>query len=180
MALKMTQKPPSAEPKIFERYLHSDPFQAITVLPKEAKSCLHAHKTRSLSLVSMSPISSNCLCYNAEDFVAPVLDTAAEVLSNPDTDYNDVTLIYCGDHLEGLQEADRQSLSRRSRSRSVIRAELMKALDQSQEPSAEHTAVTPTTEAEGLTINFYSFAESLAKENELEGFNTRKMSELIS
>lgn len=152
----------------------------------------------------MSVVSKGSMCslgliptyYSTEDFVAPVLDTTAEILTDPGINYSEVTIVSCecddsacrskhNRSKDGKASKPPGALNRsRSRSRSFICNSLMGAFDSTSalcedEREEMEGTVTPVYPL-GTTINFYSFADVMNRENELEKFNAQPMSEYLT
>lgn len=174
---------------IFERSLNCNPYQSLPPSRRNSK-CL-GRAGRSMSIVSIGSTASNCLVsplYSAEDYVAPVLDTTAELLTDPDVDYNNVTVVYCD--CDDAQCSRKTCCARpagrerkRTSSRSYILVALMSALDSKQpEEAAPPEAVQSlrgADDADGQTVKFYLFADVINGEHALERFNSATMSEFI-
>lgn len=138
------------------------------------------------SQIASFPISP---CFKPEDLTAPVLDRTAELFADPKTDFNNVTVVFC-DKLE-CPVSRQPSFTNRLRSVSLLNRRrssfcktLMRALSNSDEAAVDPFELRPTmqgpeTEADHV-INFYSFADALCGENNLERFNSRKMSEVLN
>lgn len=144
---------------------------------------------------SMSSLSQIPTYYSTEDFVAPVLDTTTEILTDPEINYSEVTVVSCEcDDSACRSKHNRSKDSKasqppgainrnRSRSRSFICNSLMGAFETSElcEDEKEEIVgtVTPVYPL-GTTINFYSFADVMNRENDLEKFNAQPMSEYLT
>lgn len=185
---------------IFERSLGTSPFQS---LPPSRANTKVANPNRSNGR-SMSITSNGSMCslslipayYSTEDFVAPVLDTTAEILTDPFIDYDEITVVSCECDDSGCRSKHASkskhkvpqrpgSLHRsRSKSRSFICNSLMCAFKNAnlEELEAEEQAdsTLPMSPQEGKTINFYSFADVVNGENDLEKFNSQPMSEYLT
>lgn len=134
--------------------------------------------------------------YSTEDFVAPVLDTTTEILTDPDIDYSEVTIVSCecddsacrSKHktLKDSKNPRRPGALNRSRSksRSFICNSLMGAFETTtelrEEEKEESEEMIAPDSPEGKTINFYSFADVVNRENDLEKFNALPMSEYLT
>ncbi|RLV82968.1 hypothetical protein JA9_003130 [Meyerozyma sp. JA9] len=151
---KLSKNPPqldrSSSSDIFERSIStssfSPPLSAVTSQSGQsqpplkhsvAHSVPHSARSRSMSTVSASSQMSGTpyaipMHHNTEDFVAPVLDTTTEVLSDPSIDMNDVEIV-CPCDTDDDSEHDcaavRPPVSRsRSRSRSIISMSLRQCI----------------------------------------------------
>lgn len=147
-----------------------------------------------MSVASLGSTNSNCLvpgCYSAEDYIAPVLDTTTEILTDPSTDFDSVTIVYCDCEDSNCvgksgkaKSCHKPITKRRSSSRSFICNSLLSALDTKHTDELTYEEEMKTSDTveleEGQTINFYSFADVINGEHDLERFNSTKMSEIIS
>lgn len=187
---------------IFERSLSTSPFKSFPPSRRNSKAALSKRQDRSMSIASIGSVGSANLIqayYSTEDFVAPVLDTTAELLTDPCIDYDEVTVVSCDCDDLGCRKLDKKdknekknekhprpgALQRtRSKSRSFICNSLMGAFDNGQYleevESEEATESTPPTSPEGKTVNFYSFADVVNGEHDLEKFNAQPMSEYLT
>lgn len=187
---------------IFERSLSTSPFRSLPPSRRNSKVGLPATKRtgRSMSVASNGSMSSLNLIsayYNTEDFVAPVLDTTAEILTDPGIDLDEVTVVFCEceDHacrskhkstekISNYPQRPGSLLGSRKKSRSFICNSLMGAFDNcaclEEAETEEHTESSPpVSPQDGKTINFYSFADVVNGENALEKFNSQPMSEYL-
>lgn len=214
-----TSWPPKFEPSqqkdddIFERSLNMSPFRSFTLgsnFKKRASrklSCVSQDIpfNRSMSIVSMDSQASGKLIamhHSTEDFIPPVLDLTAEILTDPLIDLDSVNVVCCdcesapcqapSKHEQDLKKCklkngnlSRPRLRSQSRSRSFICTSLMSALPPQPSEEDELPQDPPDIEniepgEENKTINFYSFNDVLNGEKELERFNTFRMSNLLS
>lgn len=176
---------------IFERSLSTSPFQSLTSSRRNSRAGMVPIR-RSMSVASNCSNSSCPMPYNTEDYIAPVLDSTTEILTNPEIDLHNVNIVYC-DCGETLCRSPTLTKSKclknrpkpRSRSRLFICNSLLSALNHSPvDESESESDFKPLSEEEldpdGHTINFYSFADVLNGEQELEKFNTLRVSEYLS
>lgn len=187
---------------IFERSLSTSPFQSFNTSRRNSKVANSIRRTgRSMSVTSTGSVCSLNLIpahYSTEDFVAPVLDTTAEILTDPRIDYDDITVVSCecddsacrSKHLpkgkgQKSSQRPRPILRSRSKSRSFICTSLMEAFDHGEllegtECEKESGVTPPLSPQDGITINFYSFADVVNGEHDLEKFNSQPMSEYLA
>ncbi|SGZ57389.1 CIC11C00000005854 [Sungouiella intermedia] len=183
---------------IFERSLSTSPFKSLPPSRRNSRVGLRPNG-RSMSVVSNGSVCSLNLIpahYSTEDFVAPVLDTTTEILTDPGIDYSEVTIVSCecddstcrsrhSRHKDSKASLRPGVLNRsRSKSRSFICNSLMGAFDTTDEVREEEKEdaeeFTTPVSPEGKTINFYSFADVVNGENDLEKFNAQPMSEFLT
>lgn len=78
--------------------------------------------------------------YSTENYIPPILDTTAELVTDPKVDYNSIQLNCCGDDADGaalgddLAADDAELFTPRSRLRSIISTSLMSCLDPQHAP----------------------------------------------
>lgn len=184
---------------IFERSLSTSPFRSLPPSRRNSKVGLLKRSGRSMSIASNGSMNSLNLMsayYSTEDFVAPVLDTTAEIFTDPGVDLDEVTVVFCecDDHAcrskhkshEKSPKAPQRPghLAARSKSRSFICNSLMGAFDNSEcleevESEGPSESSPPVSPQDGKTINLYSFADVVNGENALERFNSQTMSEYL-
>lgn len=184
---------PERDDDIFERSLGVSPYQSLVSSRRNLR--VGVPIGRSLSVVSTGSNSYKPLFFNTEDFVAPVLDSTTEIITDPTIDLNKVNIVYCDCGEPVCRTASNTSPRKcpknksrprsRSRSRLFVCASLMSALHPSPadvESEGEASAVqeTPELGADGLTINFYSFADVLNGEQDPDTFSTLRMSNYLS
>lgn len=168
---------PTRRDSIFERSVSLDPFLPEWSQPNSPPKLNRVMLVASSGSMGLGQLAA---CLNSEDFVAPVLDSTAELFSDPNSHLDDVTVLLC--ECDGSKHGCKRNPLNRTRSRLAICNKLMKALDVSvddepveAEPDEEPAADDPAR----ATINFYSFAEALHDEN-VDSMHARKMSDLIS
>lgn len=193
----------SSQPDIFERSLSSLSFGSSRRNSRISTStALNKLNARLNSVVSINSQRSVAFHHNTEDFIPPVLDHSAEILTNPLIDFSEVSVVCCDCEGEGIRvktsakpgcrarSCDGKPSSRprqrsRSRSRSLICNSLLKALAQGEEEEESYLREDESDNVEecssdSKTINFYSFNDILNREKDLEKFNTFRMSKLLS
>lgn len=209
-----TSWPPKLKPTllnetdIFERSLSTVPFQQLPPRKRSSKklSCMSPDilKDRSMSIVSMdSQVSGKLMAlhHSTEDFIPPVLDLTAEILTDPLIDLDSINVVCCDCEGSTCQKPTRTETQSRQRNKSVsscrprlrshsrsgsfICNSLMSALPP--EPANEEDSPQGFIDEgcsedadENKTINFYSFNDVLNGEKESERFNTFRMSKLLS
>lgn len=195
----------SSQPDIFERCLSTLSFGSPSRRNSRVSMCTALHKLNNARLSSVASTDSQrsiALHHSTEDFIPPVLDHSAEILTNPQIDFSEVSVVCCDCDGEGkkLKHSEKSECSNRSgekktalrprqrsrsRSRSFICNSLLKALaleedeeetDVREEDAESVEECSPDSE----TINFYSFNDILNREKDLEKFNTFRMSKLLS
>lgn len=132
---------------IFERSilaaLFLPPISAASALNSQSAAShkhlvAHSARSRSLSVVSASSQASQTpyaipVHHNTEDFIAPVLDTTTEVLSDPSIDINDIEIV-CPCDTDDDEDHECTNvrplmLRSRSRSRSIISSSLRQCIN---------------------------------------------------
>lgn len=189
---KLSKNPPQLERSslsdIFERSISTalflPPLSAVTSQsgqPQAPHKHLVAHlvphlvphlaRSRSMSTVSASSQMSQTpyaipMHHNTEDFIAPVLDTTTEVLSDPSIDMNDVEIVCPCDTDEDLDHdcaAVRPPVLRsrsRSRSRSIISMSLRQCIN-----GANSTSVHSGSGSVSPTMTHVKLSLSIANRN---------------
>lgn len=166
---------------IFERSVSTNLIQ---LLPRTRGSIRSSKllKGRSMSVASNASFSSlgllSAYC-STEDFVAPVLDTTAEILCDPLIDLNNVTIV--------CRECDNEDLHQSRLALSPSRSTPSKSFQVFRKNShcrhrkhEKHTENGLLPQVEGQTINFYSFAEVLDGEKEGQEFQAITVGEYLS
>lgn len=188
---------------IFERYMDMKKIRLPNlnegILPRNSKSLrTNSNVTQHLSDAfsqhrltlnsepfSISPLASVLplpCCYKTEDLIAPVLDSTAELFANPYTNYNDITVVFSQKSV--CDNTRRYSLSLpQSRQRSISRTsekELKRENTIGRFNRNDPAASSCANQEQQKTIEFYSFADAVKAEYELERLDCRKLSEVIN
>ncbi|EEQ40817.1 hypothetical protein FOB63_004265 [Clavispora lusitaniae] len=127
------------------------------------------------SLGSLGSMSTFC---SSEDYIAPVLDTTTEILTDPTVDLNSVLLV-CRECGADTRDCRTRLCSGQAQFKPGYNLFRRNSSAAGQRTHSEKPESDPEL-AEGQTINFYSFADVLDGEQDGEEFSCVSVGEYLS